>query len=92
MGKGLLFIVGAVFFSASSLLFESRKSAFDTEQEQSEYEYQVITRDIAESGYDQALSDVRRALMNVEHIRHGFSVEKRTASVGKFVFWGFFKK
>ncbi len=69
MGKGLLFIVGAFFISASSLLFGSRKSAFDTEQEQSEYEYQVITRDIAESGYDQALSEVRRALMNVEHSR-----------------------
>ncbi len=69
MGKGLLFIVGAFFISASSLLFGSRKSAFDTRQEQSEYEYQVIARDIAESGYDQALSEVRRALMNVEHSR-----------------------
>ncbi|MFB3132835.1 MAG: hypothetical protein ACE10K_09985, partial [Rhodothermales bacterium] len=69
MGKGLLLIIGVFFFGVNSLLFGSQKSAFDTRQEQSEYEYQVIARDIAESGYDQALSDVRRALMNVEHSR-----------------------
>ncbi|MDX1548708.1 MAG: hypothetical protein R3247_17050, partial [Rhodothermales bacterium] len=63
MGKGVFLLLGAAMFGATALMYGAKQSAFESEEQQSEYEYTVVARDIAESGHDEALSAIRRQLM-----------------------------
>ena len=69
MDKALFLLIAAAMFGATSLMFGSKTSSFETQAEQSEYQATVIARDIAESGYDQILSQVKMDKMAVTRSR-----------------------
>ncbi len=78
MGKQMLFITGAVILGTVMLLFGAKQRTVDTQAEQGEYQFDVIARDVAESGFEKALSAVRRDLMSVERSRQDVSMQNGT--------------
>ena len=75
MGKQMLFITGAVILGTVMLLFGAKQRTVDTQAEQGEYQFDVIARDVAESGFEKALSAVRRDLMSVERSRQDVAMQ-----------------
>ena len=69
MDKALFLLVAAAMLGATSLMFNSKQSSFEAQAEQSEYQATIIARDIAESGYDEILSQVKMEKMNVTRER-----------------------
>ena len=65
MDKAIFLLIAAAMFGATSLMFGSKKSSFEIQAEQSEYQATVIARDIGESGYDEILSQVKMDKMDV---------------------------
>ena len=64
MGKGILLTVGFVLAGVSLLLFSGQRSMLETEKDQGEYQYQVMAREIAQSGFDKGVSAIMRDLMD----------------------------
>ena len=69
MDKALFLLIAAAMFGATSLMFGGKQSSFEAQAEQSEYQATVIARDIAESGYDEILSQVKMDKMAVTRNR-----------------------
>ena len=69
MDKALFLLIAAAMLGATSLMFNSKQSSFEAQAEQSEYQVAVIARDIAESGYDEILSQVKKDKMAVTRSR-----------------------
>ena len=65
MDKALFLLIAAAMLGAASFMFGSKQSSFEAQAEQSEYQTTVIARDIAESGYDHILSQVKKDKMAV---------------------------
>ncbi|NND71645.1 MAG: hypothetical protein HKN43_08700 [Rhodothermales bacterium] len=74
MSRGLLFIVAASLIGVGSVIFMGQKSRIAVDSEQGEYGYQVTAREIAKSGSDRAISEVRKDLTAVTKQRNGISV------------------
>ena len=74
MDKAIFLLIAAAMFGATSHMFNSKKSSFEAQAEQSEYQATVIVRDIAESGYDQILSQVKMDKMDVTRSRDDVSM------------------
>lgn len=64
MGKGLLIIVGGVMISATILSQSGQEASIKTREGLSSYEYQILARNAAESGYNEGLSSIERAFMD----------------------------
>lgn len=64
MGKGILLTVGFVLAGVTLLLFGGQRSVLETEKDQGEYQYQVMARDVARSGFDKGVSAIMRDLMD----------------------------
>ena len=71
MGKGVFLLLGAAMISATYLMIDTKQNTFESHDKQAKYEYVVLARDIAESGYNEALSSVHRNLMDAEAERNG---------------------
>ena len=69
MDKAIFLLVAAAMLGATSMMFGSKQSSFEAQTEQSEYQTTVIARDIAESGYDEILSQVKMDKMDVTRNR-----------------------
>ena len=74
MSRGLLFIVAASLIGVSSVIFMGQKSRIAVDSQQGEYGHQVTARDIAKSGVDRAISEVRRDRMAVTKVRSDVAV------------------
>ena len=74
MSRGLLFIVAASLIGVSSVVFIGQQSRNAVNTEQGDYGHQVTARDIAKSGVDRAISEVRRDRMGVTKQRENVSV------------------
>ena len=66
MGRFLTILVGAVVFGASYLLVAGQRATFETREAQSNYQYQGIASNIAQSGFNRGMSAIQRDLMGVQ--------------------------
>ena len=48
MGKGVFLLLGAAMISATYMMIDAKHNTFESQDEQSKYEYVVLARDIAE--------------------------------------------
>jgi hypothetical protein len=64
MGKGVLLILAASLMAATTVLYQSQRTAFETQQAQSEDQAKVLAREIARSGYNAAASRARELAEN----------------------------
>jgi len=73
-GKAVFLLIGSVMLGTSALMFGGKQSSFESQSEQSEYQATVIARDIAESGYDEILSQVKLEKMSAVQTRSDISM------------------
>ncbi len=64
IGKAVFLLIASAMIGATALLFGGKQSAFESQAEQSEYQATGIAKDIAQSGYNEILSAVRRQKMD----------------------------
>ena len=64
MGKAVFLLIASAMLGATALMFGGKQSAFDAQSEQSEYQANLLARDIATSGYNEILSAVKRQKMD----------------------------
>ncbi len=63
MGKGILLAVSFAIAGASLLLFGGQRSSLETKEAQGDYQYTVIARDVAKSGFERGVSTIKREMM-----------------------------
>ncbi len=79
MGRFLIAVVAAGLFGASYLLVAGQRATFETREAQSNYQYQGIASNIAQSGFNRGLSAIQRDLMGVQE-----TFERVTMSEGYY--------
>ena len=63
MGKAVFLLIASAMLGATALMFGGKQSSFEVQTEQSEYQANIVARDIATSGYNEILSTVKRQKM-----------------------------
>lgn len=65
MGRAIMIVTVGALLGLGSLLFSSLQTRNATDRVTGEYQYNVIARDVANSGVDRALSEAQRSLSDV---------------------------
>ncbi|NND71642.1 MAG: hypothetical protein HKN43_08685 [Rhodothermales bacterium] len=65
MGNNVLFIAAAVILGIGTVAYVGQRTLFESDKEQSEYQEQGIARDVAKSGLDRTVSEIKRKMMSV---------------------------
>lgn len=91
MGRGIMIVTVGALLGLGSLLFSSLQTRNATDKVTSEYQYNVIARDVARSGLDRgisetqrALSDVRRSWSDVDVAGGSYDLEIQEVAYGDF--------
>ena len=65
MGNNVLFIAAAVILGIGTVAYVGQRTLFESSKEQSEYQEQGLARDVAKSGLDRTVSEIKRQMMGV---------------------------
>ena len=65
MGNNILFVAAAVILGIGTVAYVGQRALFESDKEQSEYQQQGIARDVAKSGLDRTVSEIKRRMMSV---------------------------
>lgn len=60
MGKATIFVVLAIMLGSNAVLFETKRTSIETDEEQHTRQAQLLAREIARSGHNMALSKARQ--------------------------------
>lgn len=65
MGNNVLFIAAAVILGIGTVAYVGQRTLFDSNRAQAEYQEQGLARDVAKSGLDRTVSEIKRKMMTV---------------------------
>ena len=69
-----MFIAVATILGIGGIAYVGQRALFESNKEQSEYQEQGLARDIAKSGLDRTVSEIKRKLMGAEATRQGVNI------------------
>lgn len=80
MGNNVLFIAAAIILGIGTVAYVGQRTLFDSNRAQAEYQEQGLARDVAKSGLDRTVSEIKRKMMAVSQDEETVSVSDGTYS------------
>ncbi len=80
MGNNVLFVAAAIILGIGTVAYVGQRTLFESNRDQAEYQEQGLARDVAKSGLDRTVSEIKRKMMAVNSEENGVSASGGTYS------------